>query len=176
MKNIIFIYTLLFAVSQPSVAASIYIAELDPLQSSFFKNFDDTITFQLSGTIKVIVDNDFIQFEDIDITSSPAHDTSGMILSDIGNYNGANFQYVLCDTCLGNAYEGTFDGSSLLLQGITFGSSDFNYTIISSSVTTVPLPNSFILLSTALAGLGFRYRKNKSNTSFKRDLRSAAST
>jgi len=168
MKTKSLIYILLFLFAKSSMAASIYMVELDSSQSSFFINFDDTTTFQLSGTLKVKVDGSAIQFEDIDLSSSPVQNTNDMILSDIGSYDGFNFQYVLCDTCIGNVYEGTFDETSLFLQGITFGSSDYNYTIVSSSVTAVPLPNSFFLLSTALAGLSMRYRKKKSNKSINR--------
>lgn len=166
MKIKLFICAMLIIVTPPSMAASVYIADLDSSQSSFFVNFDDTSKFQLSGSLKIKIDSGTIQFEDIDISSAPSFSTSDMILSDVGSYDGFNFQYVLCDTCLGNAYEGTFDGSSLLLQGITFGTSAFNYSIASSSITAVPLPNSFILILTSLAGLSMRLRKKKQNKSF----------
>ena len=167
MKIKILLCALLFTVSPSAMAASVYIAELDPTQSSFFINFDDTTIFQLSGTIQISVDQGTIQFEALNLSSSPAQDTTDIILSDVGNYDGLNFEYVLCDTCIGNTYNGTFDGSSLFLEGISFTSFDHNYTMVSSSITAVPLPNSFFLLSTALVGLGMRYRK-KTQTRYSR--------
>ena len=158
-----FIVMFVLAMTPPTMASTVYLAEMDPLQSSFFMDFDDTATFQLSGAVKITVDNDTIQFEDIDISSTPAQNISDMILSDIASYDGQFFEYVFCDTCLGNTYNGTFDGGSLLLQGLTFGSSTYNYVIVSSSITTVPLPGSLFLFSTALVGMSMLQRKKSSN-------------
>lgn len=166
MKNILIrplIALPLLAVTPLTMAATVYLAEIDPLQSDFFINFDDATTFQLSGTLKITVDSGTIQFEDIDIVSTPTQNIDDMILSDIASYDGLNFEYVLCDTCLGNSYNGTFDGDSLLLQGITFGSSTYNYVIASSSITSVPVPGSLLLFSSGLVGMNILYRKNKSN-------------
>jgi hypothetical protein len=160
-----FLFLLLFNFSPLSIAATVYFAEIDSSQSSgqiYFLDLDETKTFQISGTIKITTGNGSIQFENINIESTPPYNLNEMILSNIGSYDGLNFDYLFCDTCIGNGYFGTFDTNTLYLSGVTYGQNLYDYTIISSNITSVPLPSGLVLFSSAIVGLLLQFRTKTS--------------
>ncbi|MDH5573681.1 MAG: hypothetical protein OEY89_18090 [Gammaproteobacteria bacterium] len=147
----IIIFLLLSTITSLSTAATAYHAEIDPDQSSGNSGFYWENSFQLSGTIKITVDNSTIHFQNIDIISNPSYNINDMILNNIATYDGYNFNYTFCDTCIGNGYWGTFDGMSLYLAGVTYGLEPIEYTILSSNISNVPLPGGLVLFISGLA-------------------------
>ena len=145
---------LMLSFSSLSTASSIYLAEIDPLLSSGVIEGENP--YEISGTLKIIIDGNSIQFENINISTTPVDVSNQLIIADVGSYDGFNFEYTLSDIGLpviGNWYGGTFDGSALFMQGVTFSDALYDFTINSSSISSVPLPNAFLLFSSGVFGL-----------------------
>ena len=139
-------------------------AEINPLLSSGVIEGENP--YEISGALKIIIDGNSIQFENINISTTPIDVSSQFIITDVGSYDGFNFEYTLSDIGLpviGNWYGGTFDGNTLFMQGVTFGDALYDFTINSSNISSVPLPSAFLLFSSGIFGLFIALRKKASN-------------
>ena len=153
-------------VSTLSSASTIYIAEIDSLQSSGY--IEGANPYQISGTLKILIDGDTIQFENIDILTTPSGVSNELLIPAIGNYDGFNFVYSEYDPSLptlGNWYAGTFDGDALFMQATTYNGTLYDFTINSSNISAVPLPSALLLFSSGIFGLFFQLKRKASNKS-----------
>lgn len=160
--TILRISTTLFclAFSHISLAAIVYVAEVDSSQSFVF--IDGAGPSRISGALRIFVDGNSIQFENVDLLITPEdYLSSGLIIPAIGDYDGINFNYMDGPPTLDaipDYYNGTFDGGSLLLSGYTDYGTTLEYTINSSSVSAIPIPSSLLLFSSGVFGLFMRRR------------------
>ena len=58
-------------ISTQSSASTIYLAEIDPFQSSGVIWDENETPYQISGTLKIIIDNNTIQFANVNILTTP---------------------------------------------------------------------------------------------------------
>lgn len=161
---------LCLSISSASYAATVYVAEVNPTQSSGYIEGIDP--FDISGSLRVIVEGATIRFENIDLATSPTDVSSELIIAAAGNYDGFNFEYSENPPSLpvlGNWYSGTFDGNALFMQATTYNGTLYDFTINSSSVTAVPLPGALLLFSSGLAGMFFRAKRRTSNNAVSPD-------
>lgn len=163
---ILFLFGIL-ATSAP-YAATTYLATIDSSASSGYLDIHEP--FQISGTIKFVVDGAFIQFESLDIATPPIEAEYPLISPLTASFDGLSFEaYYDPGTipALGNQYAGTFDGLSLSMHGTyTNGFHLYEYTINSSSVSAIPLPGTAALFLSALTGLIVRRRNDTTPADF----------
>ena len=141
-------------ISAVSSASTIYLAEIDPNQSSGV--IEGESPYQISGSLKVIVDGNSIQFENIDVVTTPLDVSNELLIPAIGSYDGLNFEYSENPSSLpvlGNWYAGTFDGNALFMQATTYNGTLYDFTINTLSISAVPIPSAVWLFGSGLLSL-----------------------
>lgn len=156
--------------SSVSIASTVYVAEINPAQSSGY--IDGVDPYQISGSLRVIIEGATIRFENIDLTTSPTDVSSELIIDAAGSYDRFNFEYsenLPTLPVLRNWYSGTFDGNALFMQATTYNGILYDFTINSSNVTAVPLPSGLLLFSSGLLGIFFQTKRKTSNNAAQSD-------
>ncbi|MCO6411493.1 MAG: hypothetical protein J5I92_01995 [Thiogranum sp.] len=146
--------------SSVSIASTVYVAEINPAQSAGY--VDGVDPYQISGSLRVIIEGATIRFENIDLATNPIDASSELIIAAAGDYDGFNFEYWENPPelpVLGNWYSGTFDGNALFMQATTYNGTLYDFTINSSTVTAVPLPSGFLSFSSGLFGIVFQAKR-----------------
>lgn len=150
--------------SSVTTASTVYVAEINPAQSSgYIEGLDP---YQISGSLRIIIDGATIRFENIDLATNPADVSSELIIAAAGSYDGFNFEYSENPPSLpvlGDWYSGTFDGNALFMQATIYNGTLYDFTINSSNVTAVPLPGGLLLLSSGLFGIFLQAKRRTSS-------------